>query len=383
MKCLLVNYEFPPLGGGGGTTSMYIAKSLSKLGHEVRVLTAAHKSIPLYEEKDGYRVFRIKCRRKLISECSMPEMLSFVLHAAIPMLKQIKKWKPDIIHVFFALPTGPLGWLARKIFKIPYVVSLLGGDVPGFLPDQIGIHHRILKGISHAVWKNASHVVANSSGLCRLAVRTFPDIPVEVISNGISTQDFYPLAKQPARKDKLRLLFVARIAPQKGLMVLLRALSLISIDIPKTNIALKIVGEGPDRGMAEKYICENDLSEMCTFAGWVPLQDLCKTYNEADVFVLSSVFEGMPSVVLQALACGKPVISTKVYGSEDLIENGKNGFLVDINSPEQLVSAVKTLYSNPELMEKMGAYAIETACRYDWNEIARCYADIYNINSVR
>ena len=376
MRILFISYEFPPLGGGGGTTCKYLAKALAATGTEIKVLTAGFSGLPLVEKIDGYEIRRVKCRRTSESHCSPLEMISFVVHAVLPMLRLIRSFKPAVIHIFFALPTGPLGWLAAKMTGVPYIVYLLGGDVPGFLDKEIGWQHRMLHGVSRAIWSSAARVVANSEGLRRLGEKAFPDIKVDVITNGIDTTDFCIQTGLPERKD-VRLLFIGRLVDQKGLPALLEALSSIVNTSGRTDITLCVVGDGPQKSHYQQYIDDHKLNGQVEFTGWVKLSDLMHRYNASDIFVLPSTFEGMPSVVLQAMACGVPVVSTRVFGSEDLVVDGFNGYLVGIGDSKAMAERLQYLADHPEQRHAMGMNARNSVIHYDWRNIADRFNALY------
>src|SRR5436309_1499114 len=101
LRILLMNYEFPPLGGGGATASAQIARHLVRRGSKVVVLSAHFRGLPRREEKDGYRIHRVRAMRRNVDRCSMPEMGAFIAGAAIPALRLAMQFKPDIMHVFF------------------------------------------------------------------------------------------------------------------------------------------------------------------------------------------------------------------------------------------------------------------------------------------
>jgi len=379
MRVLFVNYEFPPLGGGGGTTTKFLAGYLARTGVEITVLTAGYRGLPKTELVDGYRIVRVPCLRSQESQCSPLEMASFVLCAIVPMLRMIRSWKPALLHIFFAVPTGPLGLLAKKITGLPYILYLLGGDVPGFLAKETGWQHRMLKGLSHSTWKNAAFTVANSGGLHDLAKKAFPDVPVQVISNGVDTSEFKPpiVDERTKNQNSLIMLFVGRFARQKGLPVLLQALdNMLGLDT-KIKPSLLVVGDGPDRAEYEAFIGNHNLKGSVRLLGWVPLKALCGIYNSADIFVLPSIAEGMPSVVLQALSCGRPVVSSKVFGSEDLIRSGHNGYLVAPNDALALTNAIRHFLDDAGLLQTMKTNARQSVLEYDWKNIASDFMGLY------
>ena len=119
MNLLIINYEFPPIGGGGGIATYYIARELCRKGHQVTVLTSHFRELRWYEEIEHIRVYRVPVLRKRRDYCSVMEMATFIL-SSIPMLFYLAlKNRYDLSHIFFGVPSGPLGYLAKKIVRHP------------------------------------------------------------------------------------------------------------------------------------------------------------------------------------------------------------------------------------------------------------------------
>ena len=132
MNILIINYEFPPIGGGGGIATYYIARELVRKGHAVSVLTSHFRELRWRETLEDIEIFRAPVLRKRRDYCSVFEMASFIL-TSLPMLVALLLTRNfDLIHIFFGVPSGPLGYVAKKLFGIPYLIRMGGGDVPGF-----------------------------------------------------------------------------------------------------------------------------------------------------------------------------------------------------------------------------------------------------------
>src|SRR3954468_20729535 len=108
MRILLLNYEFPPIGGGAATASAQIAAHLAKRGVEVVVLTSHFKGLAHKERRDGYTIYRVNAMRRHIDRCSVPEMGGYVLGSVVPALRIASRFRPDLMHIFFGVPTGPV-----------------------------------------------------------------------------------------------------------------------------------------------------------------------------------------------------------------------------------------------------------------------------------
>ena len=370
MRVLAVNYEFPPLGGGAGNATDRICRELVRLGCEVEVLTSWFPGTARLEARDGYRVRRLQVLRRRVDRSSPLEMASFTANACIPLLDTVRRFKPDILHVYFGIPTGPLGLLARRLFGTPYLLSLRGGDVPGFLPETLGAMHRATAPLNRRVWEGASVLVANSAGLRDLASEQM-GLPVELVPNGVDLDAFSPAptaleGEERQGRRPLRALFVGRLVEQKGVRYLLEAMEGLPLEAT-------IAGAGPEEDALRRMAASLGIQERVRFCGWVGRDALPGVYREADVFVFPSFEEGMPNVVLEAMASGLPVVATDIYGHRELVTDGENGFLVPVADPSALKRAFTALCRDPALRSRMGSGSRQRAREFSWASSARAY----------
>lgn len=372
---LMINYEFPPVGGGGGVATYYIARELCRRGYEVSVLTSRFGCQRWRETIENIRVYRVPVLRKRRDYCSVLEMATFIL-ASIPMLFFLLLTRHyDLIHIFFGVPSGPLGYLAKKIFGVPYLIRMGGGDVPGFRPFQYKKLYKILTPFLNILWRNADFLVANSDGLCKMATQVFPNLPISVIPNGVDTHRFTNGHRRiPA--PVVRILFVSRLIRRKGLQYLIAAIPEIAKQV-HSPFVIKIVGDGPDKEEFLQQVHNQGIEEYVRFYGYVDHANLPQSYLDADIFVLPSLAEGMPNVVLEAMGSGLPVVATRVPGSEELVQDGDNGFLVDAKDAENLANALIALIDHPELRERMGRKAKDMAGQYTWEMVTEQYMTLY------
>jgi glycosyltransferase involved in cell wall biosynthesis len=371
MRILLVNYEYPPLGGGAGQATASLAREFAVAGHEPLVLTSRFHDQPAEEVVAGVRLRRVPVVRRRADRCTPPEMLTFLASASVIALREIRAWKPDATIAFFGIPSGPIGLLLRIVGRVPYIVSLRGGDVPGFQPYDLAFFHKLLGPIIRLLWKNAAGVVANSAGLQSLARRFAPEMEIAVIPNGVDAQAFHPAvtARDPSRP--VQLLFVGRVVFQKGLDVLLRALAMLPSAL---DFRLEIIGDGDQREPLAAEIRRLGLEQKITFSGWCDRAAIAERYRQADVFVFPSRDEGMPNVVLEAMASGLPVVATAIAGNEDLVREGENGCLVPPEDASTLAAALTRLIERPDLRQAMGRASRAIVEReYTWPRVAACY----------
>ena len=371
MRILLLNYEFPPVGGGAATASAQIARHLARRGVQVVVLTSHFRGLPRREPRDGYLVYRVPAGRRHIDRCSVPEMGAYMLGAAGPALRLARVFRPDLMHVFFGMPTGPVGLLVNQVLGVPYLLSLRGGDVPGFMADELARMHQLTMPLTRRIWARAGALVANSPRLHQLALSVVPERTVELVPNGVDLEMFRPAAPRPEGAS-VRLLFVGRLVRQKGLVYLLQSLAQLDPAI-RGQVELELVGSGPDEESLRTLAGELGIAAQVHFAGWVAREAIVAHYQQADVFVLPSLDEGMPNVVLEAIACARPIVATDLPGNRELVRGGENGFLVPRADSAALTAALDGLITDAALRRRMGAASRALAECYSWANVAGRY----------
>jgi glycogen(starch) synthase len=195
--------------------------------------------------------------------------------------------------------------------------------------------------------------------------------PVSVIHNGIDCDTFVPAANAA---DRNQILFVGRLKAAKGVRELLDAFALLAEDLP--NVTLRFVGEGPLRDELEETATEYGLTDRVTFAGRVPNEELPKTYAESAVFALPSEVEGFPRTVLEAMACGTPVVTSELPQLQSVVE--QVGETAPVGDVEALGEALRRLLEDPTRRERLGREARERVCdQYSWTETVHQTTDVY------
>ena len=367
MRFLIINSEYPPVGGGAGNASAHVGSELVDRGHEVTVLTCRFGDSPHRETRQGVRLVRIPSWRKSESSSGAWEQLHFMVSAAWSSVRFVHQWRPDGVIAYFGVPSGPAAWLLSKVHGVPYLVSLRGGDVPGFRPYDFALYHRLLGPIIRLVWRGAEAVVANSEGLKILAEDSAPGVDIKVIPNGVDVEKYRPVDRDwsPAH-----LLFTGRLVYQKGLDLLLEALSALQ-DLPWR---LTVVGDGPELDSLTQQAQTLGLGDRIDFVGWKSRQDLLPYYHDANLFVFPSRHEGMPNSLLEAMSCGLPAIATDIAGNQELVVDGENGLLVPSEDVGALRDALRTLISQEHLRAEMGEAARQHILEsYSWQATAQAY----------
>ena len=366
----MINSEYPPVGGGASNASSNLAKRWVKAGKQVTVLTAQFDSLPNEETVSGVRIIRIRAIRKRIDRSTPFEQLSFMLHSLFEALKLAKVWNPDITVAFFGVPSGPAAMLLWWIYKIPYIVSLRGGDVPGFRSYDFSFYHKVSSLLIHKIWRNAAAIVANSRGLKKLAQSFDTAVNIKVITNGVDTQKYFV----PSRSwDPPVLLTVGRLVNQKGIHVLINGLSEV-VDLPWR---LTIVGDGKEKSRLEALSADLHLSDRIHFTGWIHREELLSKYKEANLYIHTSFDEGMSNAVLEAMASGLPVLATDISGNLDVIVNEQTGILIEPGDPNAVGQVLRKLIPDTGQRIKFGALGRERVkYAYTWERIAKEYLEL-------
>ncbi len=366
MRILTVIYEFPPIGGGGGRAAYDICKGLVARGHEVTVLTAHMQGLPFEEYKDGIHLVRISSLRREIFGASFMTMLAYVLAGLWAGFRLIRLDRPDIIHTHFAVPSGALAWTLSIITRIPYILTAHLGDVPGGVPDKTTKWFRWLEPFSVPIWKRARKVIAVSEFTRRLAL-THYSVEIQVIPNGADVNHLVP-AKIKLNEPP-HLVFAGRFVAQKNPLAIVWILSRLK----DLNWTCSMLGDGPMFAEVKKEIAQHAMSERFDLPGWVTPHEVLDHFSKSDILFMPSLSEGLPVVGVQALAKGLAIVASKIGGFLDLVDNEKNGYLVEVQDQAAFSHALRELISTPEILLRFRKASIEKSHDFDIEKVVDQY----------
>jgi len=375
MRVLLLNYEYPPVGGGAGYATANIARELVGLGVQAEVLTSRINGEEDGLSVDGVPVHRVKSWRVNIHDCGLRGAYTYVLSAALKRRQLHVKRRYDLEHYFFSMPTGLLTLIPGIRRRIPYIVSLRGSDVPGYDPNNLKVEriHKLMKPVTRRIWHRAEKVVALSDALAQTARQTAPDLDIDVIPNGIDTDQFSPPERRQP-KSTIRLITVARLLERKGIQTILEACAKPTL-LP---ISLQIIGTGPYEAELRNMVESLRLSECVEFVGYVPNEELPKYYRKSDIFVLPSETESFGLVFAEAMSCGLPIAASDVGGIPETVRHGIDGLLCPPGDPALLRANIRRLMSNADARLKMSdSQRQRILTNYPWEHIAARYLEVY------
>jgi glycosyltransferase involved in cell wall biosynthesis len=381
MKVLFLNYEYPPLGGGAANATEYLLREYGGMPDmEVALVTSAIGSEYVREEVgSGVVVHRIPIGKDPddLHHQSRGNLLSYSWKAYLFARKLLREEGGfDLIHAFFTVPCGFQAMLLSAESRIPYIVSLRGADVPGY-SERFTAIYSLIRPLVRLIWSRSGAVVSNSAGLRELALRTDPKQEIPIIPNGVDIGQFFPAERKGVDIGTVSILVVSRLTPRKGIRFLIRALSLLP-----DSVRLVVAGDGDERPALEALAAESGVAERVSFMGGVPHDTLPDVYREADIFCLPSLNEGMSNTVLEAIASGLPVVATVTGGTDELVTDGRNGYLVEMRSPEALAEGIGKLAADAALRARMGEASRSHAESMDWSSVAGRYADAYRALSA-
>ena len=354
MKIVIVVSLFPPIWLAGIEIASYnIAKYLSRIGHEVHVITTLDESLQELSREFGFYVHRVSCKRiNLIGS----------MQFWVKSLSLVAKIRPDIVHIQTII-NGVVGLLAKLFWKIPYIVNGHGSDVYLSWPFK--------KIISKPVLSNANAIIALTKDM-EQQLEKMCNNSVYVLPNGIDIKRFNNNERKLLKEKTV--LFVGSLRPVKGVNYLIEAMSIVKNNC---DAKLMIVGDGDEKDYLISLVNRLNLCDCVDFIGTVKNESIPGLMSRGSVFVLPSLSEGFPIVVLEAMASGLPIVATRVRGLSEIIEDSINGFLVESGKPEQLAEKILLLLTDKELNSRISEVNRVKAKQYDWSRIVNRLQDIY------
>ena len=378
MKILILNYEYPPLGGGAGVCSKYEAEGLSVTGNFVTVLTTWFEGENEISETENLKLIRLKSKRKYKYKSNPIEMVSWVKLAKKYSDKNFKTNEFDICIANFAIPGAIVAKHLKITRKIPYIIISHGQDIPFFFPKQMLKYHLITYFWIKNLVKNSEKLILLSNEMKINADKFVGQKNISkniIIPNGCNTDIFK--ADFAKKSSKFKIIFVGRLVEQKSPFTFLKAIKILKAK--NINFSVNILGDGDLRKKMEEFVIKNKISENVNFKGWVTKEEILEEYQSAQLQVISSDDEAMSIAALESLACGLYVISTPVSGNTELIKSNENGAFFDFRNHNQLADKILDFY-NSKYLKKFEVDKTKLEIfrkKYDWQNIVCQYNELF------
>ncbi|MBZ2166165.1 glycosyltransferase [Methanobacterium spitsbergense] len=364
MKICIVPTMFPKYKGDYyGSFVFDDAKELAKKGFEVHVVTQHNKGIPYEENMGGVHIHRFKWLepgefKALLHFKGFIDNLrltTYLISLFFYLIWIVRKYNIDIIHAHSVIPTGFIGVIVSKIVRKPVFITVHGMDITNF--ENRPFYKRLITfslinsiktiAVSEYIAKKMISLGSNQENLI-------------ILRNAIDTNRFKPLRNSNLRKyyninDKdVLILFVGYLDIFKGILELLEAF--FELNEYNKNLKLMMVGNGPKENILKMKVLDQDLENSVIFTGKIPPVDIHNYYQSADIFVLPSYTDsgGPPLVIMEAMACGLPIIGTNIGGIPEGIEDGMNGFIIPPGNVDEMIKKLNILLKDESLRKKFG-----------------------------
>jgi len=361
----MVTQDFPPDARGAGYYAYYLSQELCDRGHDVTVFTRGDWSGTEQTTVDGIDVYRVRfaptypCHLQvhgmfLNRIVSRHEDELDVLHLHNPAVPRVRTALPTILTAHGTAKEGIEQRANDDAFSM-----LLNALAPLFVRNE----RKLLSDVDQAT------AVSNA---CAAELREYYGVENVIrLPNGVNTDYFSPT---PGR-DPL-VLYTGALDARKGLFDLLEAAKIVCESEPDARFVL--TGRGRLASKLQAKADELGLTEQVMFPGYVDRDELLEYYRRASVYINPSYYEGLPTGVLEAMACGLPVVATDVRGNSELVTPGKNGLLVPAKEPQELAAATLTILNDPTKQRRFAANARTlTEDRYDWRVIGQQAEKLY------
>lgn len=369
--CMITSVPMPP-GEGIGYYVWNLSRFLVGQGHQVQIVTRGQRGKPFYEEIEEIPIWRPRFYltypfhvylhalfvQRLVQRLEK-EVDLFHLHTPLP--PPIRSKRPLFVTVHTPM-VGEAG--AIKITDLRSLVVRAG------MPISMRIEHRLFQSAGGIA--SVAQSVADELGSYGLSKKQ-----VQVLGNGVDTQLFCPRERDPAaRPGKMYVFAAGRLDVRKGLKDLVEAMRRVADHFPAANLA--IAGAGPLEGALRARAEQLGIEQAVQFLGHVERDEMIRLYQDATIFAHAAHYEGLPTVLLEAMSCEKAIASTAVSGALDVVEDGVNGLLVPSREPERMAEAICRLLGDDLLRARLGAAARRTVeDRFSWRVVGGNYLRSY------
>ncbi len=410
MRILFCNYEYPPLGGGGGVVMAAIARELARR-HDVTVLTSRAAGLDRESSDGSARIVRVPVLfRTQRAVANLPSMAAYLPMGAWRGLQLARQRPFDLINTHFVVPSGPLGSFLSRRLGVPNVLSVHGGDLYDPSKSSSPHRHALLRRAVSSLLRRADTVVAQS-GDTAAKVRDLYGVtrPVELVPLGIERPPAVPnacRAELGLPEDAFVLITVGRLVPRKAGTQLVQVLAGMldparhgpsaraaadrrdsaarragagarSSASAQTGPFLLVVGDGPDLPVMRRLAAERGLADRVRFLGQATEAQKQRALSLADAFVSTSQHEGFGLVFLEAMAFGLPIVCYDRGGQTDFLSTPDTGYVVALNDLDAFTLAVQELERSPARRQSIRGHNLLAVERFFVDRCALAYESLF------
>ncbi len=403
MKVCLLTHAYPRFPND--TTAPFVemtAETLQKQGIDVTVLTPdtpkfSRNTTDHSVNLQTYRYFfprrlqQLGYSNTLVNDCELKRYVYLLapfmfLSGIFHLFRLHRKYRFDVIHTFWLLPNGFIGVVVSRVCQVPLMVALRGSDM--FISKQ----NSIFRAMARWTLKHAAMVTSvtpaffsdlKSFGVTAEKMRLVPNgshphlFPTPPLSRLLALQKHLLIVE-----DDMIVFALGRIVLKKGFDILIQALSLVQEKVQ--NVTLIIGGDGTDLGRLKILAKKLGVSENIRFPGTISRTDISTYFHLCDIFTLPAVFDpkgnvdGCPNVILEAMACGKPVVASNISGIPVVVKDGETGVLVEEKNIEMLAAALVALLTDKPKREQFGCAGRRRILNeLTWDKVIEQIKDVY------
>ncbi len=355
------------LGDGGSSHIQKWVKGLTPHGIEIGLFSLHHFDEQIYSGVKGFSILNNPSSR---NARSLFTKIAY-LKSTGAIKKQLAAYKPDLLHAHYASSYGMLG---GKTKFHPLIISVWGSDVYDF-PKKSALH----KNLFERVLSKADRICSTSHCM-KEETQKYSDKTIDVVPFGIDTELFAPQGKGFAEKQEITIGIIKSLEKKYGIEYLVRAFHEVLKANPAKNLRLLVVGDGSGGAEYKKMCADLGITDKVTFTGKVSHTDIVKYHQEIDIFVSLSVLdsESFGVSLVEAMACGKPVVASNVAGFREVLGNDNCGILVPRNNHIEAAKAITNYINHPKMASETGARARKRVLEhYDWNRNLEQMVAIY------
>ncbi|MCI4355599.1 MAG: glycosyltransferase family 4 protein [Thermoplasmata archaeon] len=364
MRVLEVTHRYPPALGGVERQVQGLARGLVVRGHSVEVVTTdLSRDRPFARLPPGPFEDAVPVRRhRVVRTLPAPHGLGLI---APGMARDVYRSSADVVHAHaFGMAPTWMSALVRRVKRTPLVIEThfdAGRGTSGW--------RTYARAVARLTLAPADRIVAHTKIESELLVSIGVDADrITQIPAGIDVAEFAGLPARTPTQGRLTALFVGRLDPErKGLDSMVRALA----KVPEGHRPrLRLVGEDwGGKDPAIRLAGELGVGEWVTATGPLPRDQVVREYGRADLFVLPSLFECTPAVLMEAMAAGLPIVTTRVGGVAEVVLEGQTALLCPPNDPESLAAAVSRLVEDASLRDRFGRAGVDRAQLFGWDQV--------------
>ncbi|MGQ8364681.1 glycosyltransferase family 4 protein [Glaciecola sp. 1036] len=381
MKTVLVLTEnFPPMHGGSGR---WFDELYSRLG-DCKVIILADDKVDTQAFDKDYKLTIVRANLRSY-EWGFKSLtgIKFYWNAVKALHKVVKQYKVDEIHCGRVIHEGVTAWLHKLIWKTPFICYVHGEDIKTVAMSKE--HSLMVK----QVCKSANYLVCNSVNSAELVEQLgFAEAQKnKVLHPGVDAERFIPVAEDLAFKtdkgwqDRFVIITVGRLQKRKGHDIMIKALPSIKQQHP--NVLYVVIGDGEEKQYLEGLVDQFSLESDVQFLTGLNDLEMIKCYQQCDLFILpnrtiENDIEGFGMVLLEAQACGKPVIAGDSGGTKETMLIGETGWVLDCTEAQKLANSMIPIIENKDRLQEMGAKGREHVLKeLEWNVHAQKAKQIF------